>query len=134
VLQNKPANVQNLSITHGFNTLTIVRAREFGKIILRAGAGAVLAHCESTIGNVAFNENDGLLGLGYYLTGPVVMGSVARPLRIFDWFVINTEGTMTVGYANVPVVDGRAKMLHLAIHVNAGPGFRVNGRPVVPKN
>lgn len=133
VLQNRPDNVQWFGITHGFNTLSINRAWEIKKIMLRAGAGTVLAHPESTIDYQVFNDKSGLFKLGYFLTGPVLMASAARPLRIGKGFLINFEGKMTVGYANVPIVDGRAKLLHLAFHLDAGLGFSVRGRTAAAK-
>ena len=128
VLQNCPDNVQWFAITHGFNTLTLDRAWEIKKLILFAGAGAVLAHPESKIDQQVFNDKSGLFKLGYYLTGPVFMTSVARPLKISKGFQINFEGKMTVGYAKVPIVNGTAQLLHLAFHLNAGLGFSVRGR------
>lgn len=132
VLQNLPGNVQRLGITHGFNTLTLNRAWEINKIILRAGAGGVLAHPESTIDKKVFNDKSGLFNLGYYLTGPLFMSSVARPLRISKGFLINLEGKVTAGYARIPIVDGTAKFLHLAFHLNAGLGFSVRGKKTQP--
>ena len=128
VLQNRPDNIERLAITHGFNTLTVNRAREIKKLILRAGAGIVLAHPESSIDNLAFNEKSGLFKLGYYLTGPVLMVSAARPLRICKGFMVNLEGKTTIGYADVPIVNGRAQLLHLAFHLNAGLGLSVRRR------
>lgn len=128
VLQNRPDNVQWLSITHGFNTASINRAWRYQKFIVRTGAGCVLAHPESTIDNMAFNQESGLFKWGYYLTGPVVMTSAARPINVSKWFLINLEGKMTAGYANVPIIHGRAKLLHLAFHLNAGLGFSFRGR------
>ncbi|TSA33542.1 MAG: hypothetical protein D4R64_14005 [Porphyromonadaceae bacterium] len=128
VLQNRPGNVQWFGITHGFNTLTLGRAWEINKVILRAGAGGVLAHPQGTIDNQVFNEKSGLFKLGYYLTGPVFMTSAARPLRIGKGFLINFEGKITVGYANVPIVDGTAQLLHLAFHLHAGLGLSVRSR------
>lgn len=128
VLLNPHDPIQWLSITHGFNTLTVNKAWEKDKLILRLGAGAVLAHPESTIDSLRFNQESGLFNLGYYLTGPVFMASAARPLKPCNNFLVNLECKMTVGYANVPVVDGRASLLHLAFHLNAGLGFSVRGR------
>ncbi|MCX6225650.1 MAG: hypothetical protein NTV01_13020 [Bacteroidia bacterium] len=132
-LRNLPENVQWFSITHGFNTLTLNRAWEIKKVILQVGAGGVLAHPESTIDNQVFNEKSGLFKLGYYLTGPVFMTSVARPLRICNGFLINFEGKITVGYAKVPIVDGTAQLFHLAFHLYAGLGLSVRGKSAVNK-
>jgi hypothetical protein len=127
VLQNRPDHVQWFGITHGFNTLSLNRAWEIRKCILRAGAGAVLAHPESTINQIVFDDHSGLFKLGYYITGPVMMVSAARPVRITNWFLINLEGKMTIGYADVPIVDGRARLLHMAFHLDAGLGGSFRG-------
>ncbi len=122
ILQNRPDAIQWLGITHGFNTLTLNRAWDFSKIRLRMGFGGVLAHPESTVNHLVFNEKSGLFKLGYYLTGPILMTSVARPLRIGKGFLINFEGTITAGLAKVPIADGSANFMHLAFHLHAGLG------------
>ncbi|HBB91725.1 MAG TPA: hypothetical protein DC042_08385 [Bacteroidales bacterium] len=66
--------------------------------------------------------------LGYYLTGPILMTSVARPLRIGKGFWINFEGTITAGLAKVPIADGSASFMHLAFHLHAGLGASVRQR------
>lgn len=128
VLNNQTDYVQWLSITHGFNTLTIGRGWELRKLILRAGTGMVLAHPESRIDGHDFDENAGWFDTGYYLTGPVFMTSLARPLRIGRSFLINLEGKITSGFATIPITDGKAKLIHLAFHLNFGLGFSVRGR------
>lgn len=125
VMVNRPDEIQWFGITHGFNTLTLNRAREIGKVILRYGAGGVLAHPESTVRNLVFNEKSGFFKTGYFLTGPVVMTSVSRPLRIGNSFLINLEGSITAGYARVPVATGSASLMHLAFHLHAGIGGSV---------
>jgi len=127
VLENLTGEVHWFGVTHGFNTLTLNRAWEKGKFLFRAGAGGVLAHPESTIRGQVFNEESGLFKLGYYLTGPLLLGSVARPLRIGTVFRINLEGTLTAGYADVPVTGGRARLLHAAVHLHAGIGVVAGG-------
>ena len=122
VLLNRPDEVQWFGITHGFNTLVLNRAREVGKGVVRYGLGAVLAHPENTVRDKVLNEKAGLLKTGYYLTGPVLMTSVARPLRIGKSFLINMEASVTAGLAQVPVADGTASLMHLAFHLHAGLG------------
>ena len=132
ILKNRPDEVQWFSITHGFNTLTINRAIEMKEIIVRVGVGGVLTHPESTIRHQVLNEKSGLLNLGYYLRGPVFMTSAARPVAFGKSFLINFEGKITAGYAQVPIADGHARVIHLALHLQAGPGGSVKGRKRIP--
>jgi len=128
VMINRPEEIQWFGITHGFNTLTINRAWESGHWVIRAGAGGVLAHPESTIRHQAFNEQSGLFNLGYYLTGPLLLGSVARPVRLFRFLQLNLEGTFTAGYAKVPIAGGTARTIAVAFHLHAGIGVAVGGK------
>jgi hypothetical protein len=134
VLMNRPDEIQRFGITHGFNTLTLNRAREIGKVVLRYGAGGVLAHPESTIRDQVFNEKSGLFKSGYFLTGPIIMTSVSRPLRIGNSLLINLEGSITAGYARLPVASGSASLMHLAFHLHAGIGGSVGAKSAKGKD
>lgn len=123
VLKNLTDEVHWFGMTHGFNTLTINRAWERGKFSFRAGVGGALVHPESTVRGLAFNERSGLFNLGYYLTGPLLLTSAARPVKIGKVLRINLEGTLTAGYAAVPVANGTARTLAVAVHLHAGVGI-----------
>ena len=122
VLKNLTDEVHWFGMTHGFNTLTINHAWERGKFNFRIGAGGALVHPESTVRNQVFDEKSGLFNLGYYLTGPLLLTSVARPVRIGKVLRINLEGTLTAGYAAVPVANGNARTIAVAVHLHAGVG------------
>ncbi|MFH0761300.1 MAG: hypothetical protein V2A67_07330 [Bacteroidota bacterium] len=123
VLRNLTDEVHWFGMTHGFNTLTLNRAWEREKFNFRIGAGGVLVHPESTVRDQALDEKSGLFNLGYYLTGPLLLASAARPLKIGKVLRINLEGTMTAGYASVPVADGTARTIAVAVHLHAGVGL-----------
>ena len=81
-LQNPPPEVQAFQITHGFNFITLNRRWPVYGFGLRAGAGIVLAHPQTTIRGRAFPENGGAFGLGWYVSGPAAQVGLERRIRL----------------------------------------------------
>ncbi|GAA4434380.1 hypothetical protein GCM10023188_25240 [Pontibacter saemangeumensis] len=129
ILENLPPEVQRFSITDGFNLLTLNRLWQARGFAWSVGGGLVITHPESTIRNMTYPENKGILRKGYYISGPTVEAAVAKRYYFADrWFVLG-EGRATASWVQVPVVDGHANVTSAALHFLFGIGFRLNNSP-----
>lgn len=122
-LRNKPPEVQEFSISHGYNLLTINRAWEVKGLIYRAGLGVVITHPETTIRGLPHPEGGGLYD-GYYLSGPTVQGAVEKRFHLWKWFIASLEAKLTATYARIPVENGHADVPNLAVHGLFGIGVQ----------
>ncbi len=122
-LADKPREVDEFAISHGFNLLTVNRVWERGGLVRRAGAGAVVAHPENTIRGKALPEDGGLLGWGYHLSGPTVQAAVEKRFRARGDLFLPIEGKATASFARVPVAEGSADVPYAALHGMAGLGM-----------
>lgn len=121
-LTNNPPEVKKFTITNGYNLLTLNFAYLLKQIILRAGIGVVIAHPESTIRGLKFNERGGTLNDGgYYVAGPTAMFSLGKRFY-FGRFFFHLEGKCTASYADVKIAQGRAHAPNIALHGLAGIG------------
>jgi hypothetical protein len=66
-LVNRPAEVGTFEITYGYNPILLNVVREQRNVALRAGAGIVLTHPETTVRGHRFPETGGVLG--WYVSG-----------------------------------------------------------------
>ncbi len=125
ILNNRPPEVQRFSITDGFNLLTVSRLWQKYGLIWSVGGGAVITHPESTVRGQAFPERGGLLGTGYFLSGPTVEAAVAKRYYVAKrWFVLG-EGRVTASYVRVPIRNGHAQVTNAAVHGLLGVGFQL---------
>jgi hypothetical protein len=122
-LKNRPVGVEEFSVSHGYNLLTVNRAWQRGGLIYRFGAGLVVAHPESRIRGKKIPENRALFNDGYYLAGPTVQTSLGRRIVIHQKLYLALEAKLTVSYARVPVEDGRATVPCAGVHAVFGLGF-----------
>lgn len=122
-LRTLPAEVQRFGVSHGFNTLVLNHGRQIGKYILRAGAGSSLVHGESTIRGMVYPEGPGFDIYGYRLRGVVINLGVARQIKFSKTFFMNAELKMTAAVANIPIVQGHARMHVVVFQFILGPGF-----------
>ncbi len=124
-LKNKPSEVKQFSISHGFNLVSINRGWMYeNSLILRAGLGIVLAHPETQIRGLKWDESDGIFGLGYYISGPTGAISIAKKWVFWNRLILSAEGRFTASYANIPIMNGRAHVSNFAIHSLVGLGYR----------
>jgi hypothetical protein len=123
-LTNTTDEIQHFEITHGFNILTFNRSFEGLPFTLRAGAGLVVAHPESTIRDLSWYDQDGVFGSGYHLTGPALTGGIGKSFRLSSRFFFGLEAQVIAAWAKVPVAEGEAKAPNVAIHGMAGLGYR----------
>ncbi len=121
-LDDKPAGVDAFAASHGYNLLTVNRAWARGGLVRRAGAGAVVAHPANPVRGKALPETGGMLGWGYYLSGPTVQAAVEKRFRVRGDLFFPVEWKATASFARVPVVDGSADVPYAALHGLAGLG------------
>ncbi len=121
-LKNRPPEVQNFSITHGYNLLTVNWARKHKGFISHLGAGVVITHPETTVRKKRYSEKVGLLNRGYYISGPTMQVAVEK--RLYSWkrLFATIEGKLTGSYARIPIHDGSADVPNVVIHGLFGLG------------
>ena len=122
-LANRPEEIELFEITHGYNLITANRTLAVGEVAFRLGAGTVLAHPESTIRGLVFDERQGILGTGWYFSGAAAQAAVAWPYRLSDRWRLNFELKLTGALARVPVATGTADVPNLALHLVIGAGY-----------
>lgn len=122
-LVNPPPEVEDFTISHGFNVLFASHAREVARDTwARAGAGLVIAHPESTVRGRTF-EGGGPLGGGYYPAGPVLVLGAERRFFPAGGLFFSLQGLAMAGWARVPVAGGSATFPDLSVHALGGIGF-----------
>jgi hypothetical protein len=119
-LQNPPAGVDALSISHGFNIVTINRAFEYRGWQMRAGLGPVITHAEARILGTAYDGP-------YEIAGAAVLVGVGRRLELGRHFYLLGEVAATYGYIHAEP-DGAPNLevtiRNPALHAQAGVGYR----------
>lgn len=119
-LENRPPEVERFQITHGFNLITVNRRWSVFGFGLRAGAGIVLAHPETTVRGRAFPENGGAFGLGWYVSGASAQVGLEQRIRLNSRFDAGLEGKFTAAAARAPIAGGYVDIANLALHGLAG--------------
>jgi len=122
-LANKPAEVQRFEISHGYNLFTVNRVWASRKYIFRLGAGVIISHPESTVREQSFNEHQGIMNKGYYISGPTIQAAVGRKFYMNQHVFFAAEGKFTGAYARIPIEDGHATVPNVAIHGLLGLGY-----------
>ncbi len=123
-LDNTTDEIQNLSVSHGYNQLLFNHHMVKPKFTWILGLGAVIGHPESTVRNLTFDEKGGLFNDGYYISGFVLQGAIHYPLINTKHFILPLEGKLTAAYGKIPIVDGYAHIPVIAFHILLGPGLK----------
>ncbi|MFA6147035.1 MAG: hypothetical protein WC899_02370 [bacterium] len=123
-LENKPPEVQEFSISHGYNLLTVNRAWKEKGFIFRGGLGVVITHPETTVRGLSHSQEGGISG-GYYLSGPTIQGAVEKRFHLWRWLIASLEGKLTASYARIPVEGGHADVPDVAVHGLFGLGLDI---------
>jgi hypothetical protein len=129
-LTNPPPEIEKFQVTHGYDMVTAGRAWRLPGVTVRAGAGVVIAHPESTVRGRNGPESGGfspafiglLSGDAYFLTGPCARVSVGRTFggRVF----LAPDLELTAARARVPIADGEATVPNVALHLRLAVGAR----------
>ena len=123
-LKNRPPEITNFQISHGFNMFMYNRAWRRGDYTHRAGAGVVVTHPENTVRGLALDgDRGGDFGGGYYLSGAAAQYALGYSWPIAEDWVFTLEGKATLAWVEVPVVDGDAELWNYALHYIAGFGY-----------
>jgi len=123
-LKNTNNEIQQLSVSHGYNQVFLNHHIQKDKYTWIIGAGAVIGHPESTIRNQTYTEKGGLFNDGYYLAGIALQGAMHYPLINTKYFCLPLEAKMSAGYGTVPIVNGKAHIPVIAFHLLMGPCFK----------
>ena len=122
-LSNPTREVEHFAISHGFNRVTLNRAMDRGDLVWRLGAGVVITHPENTVRGRRFSEEEGILGMGYHLSGPTAMGAIGTRIGRREGPFLTLEGMGTVSWVRVPVADGDAEFAVGGLHGHVGTGY-----------
>lgn len=118
-LANPPAGVSDLSISHGFNILSLARAFRAGDWTYRFGAGPVVTHAEATILGTKYDGP-------YKLSGAALLAGGGRRFYFGRSTFVSLEGMLTAAYAS-PSLPGppnaKLKATNTAIHFLVGLGY-----------
>lgn len=123
-LKNTNDKVKDFSVSHGYNQIYVNRHLIKEKFTWIIGGGIVLGHPESIIRDKEWSETGGLWNRGYYLSGISVHGACYFPLIKRRYFVIPVEAKITLGYGQIPIVDGHANVPIVSINFLTGLGFK----------
>jgi hypothetical protein len=118
-LKNPPPGVANLSVSHGFNIVTLNRVQRSGDWISRFGLGPVITHAEATVNGVQYEGP-------YRLSGAAAIVSGARRYYVQPKLYFSLEGMVSIAYAN-PRLRGtpsaEIEVRNLALHGLLGLGY-----------
>jgi len=122
-LKNLPAEVDRFGISHGYNMVMFNYGTLFRKYIFSAGAGSAFVHGESTVRGKVYPEGPGFDIYGYRLRGLSINLAAARQVKINKTFFVNAELKVNAAVANIPIVDGHARVNIVVFQFIMGPGF-----------
>ena len=123
-LKNTSDDVQDFSVSHGYNHIFINHHWIKDKYTWILGGGIVLGHPESIIRGKYWDEKGGLWNRGYYLAGISTQGAFYFPLVNTKYFVIPLEAKITLGYGHVPIIDGHARVPMISLNLLTGLGLK----------
>jgi hypothetical protein len=118
-LRNRPPAVETLSVSHGFNIVTLNRAFKLDGWLLRVGVGPVIAHPEARVSGSPYDGP-------YEVGGAAAMAGIGRSLALTPKLFLHAELEMTFGYIEVHPEgspDLEVSILNPAAHVQIGLGY-----------
>lgn len=118
-LQNPPAGVAAMSVSHGFNILTVNRAFRNGDWVYRFGAGPVITHAEGIINGIGYDGP-------YKLSGAALLAGGGRRFYLGKSTFLSLEAMATAAYATPKMsgpLNAEIKVTNVALHGLAGIGF-----------
>lgn len=119
ILQDAPPELRRFEISHGYNYVTLNRGWDLGRILLRAGAGAILAHPEGSVRVRPVNpENE------YHWTGPALQVGVEKRFTFRERWLLGIEGKVSAARAVIPIPGGEIDAPNVAVHALVGLGYR----------
>lgn len=122
-LVDAPTEIEQFEISHGFNLLTANYATRAWPIVLRAGLGLVVAHPESVVRGRVWERSSGVFDSGYAVTGPALVAGAGYRWDLSRRWSVVPELFLSVARARVPVADGSASLVNVALHGLIGVRF-----------
>jgi hypothetical protein len=119
-LENRPAGADALSVSHGFNIVTLNRAFELNRSVVRIGLGPVVAHPEARIDGVSYDGP-------YELAGAAGLLGIALPIVLSHHWSLAVEASATFGYVDVHPTGSpelEFSIRNPAVHAQVGVGYR----------
>ena len=120
-LTNPPAGVSDLSVSHGFNILSLNRAYRSGDWTWRFGAGPVITHAEATILGTKYDGP-------YRFSGFGTLAGLGRRFYFGSSTYIALEGALTAAYAKPRLAGppaGELSVTNFAAHALIGVGHEL---------
>ncbi len=118
-LNNPPPGVTSLSISHGFNIVTLNRAIDRNGWILRLGAGPVITHAEAVINGASYDGP-------YEISGAALLAGTGRRFYISRSMFIQIDAAATAAYAE-PRTNGtpalKLSVSNIGVHGMFGLGI-----------
>ena len=82
ILKNNPNEIQNFSISHGYNMLFVNRVFTGKMFSSKVGLGLAITHPENTVRYKELDEKQGIMNWGYYISGPSVQYCIFKKFTI----------------------------------------------------
>lgn len=124
ILANNPTEIEEFTVTHGFNQLWFNYVLICKGFVFRGGAGAVISHPESIIRGKTFNTSSGLWDTGYYVSGITSQLAVQKKIFLGKHLFFSAETKFNAAYTQVKIADGFARLPIVAWHGLIGLGVR----------
>jgi len=122
-LDNTTPEVESFSVSHGWNLVTVNRVWDLDTYLFRFGFGVVLTHPESVIRGKEYDESGGILGLGYFVSGPAVTIGVGRQVDLTKQIFLTFDGRAAFSCARVKIAEGSALAHNIAVIVSVMVGY-----------
>ena len=120
-LANRPPEVQQFEVTHGYNLATLNYARRRpGDWSVRVGLGLTIAHAENVVRGRRNGPIRSLLGGGYQIAGPTAQVAAGYGWALGRHVSLLPELKLTASHARVSVADGWATVPNVALHALVG--------------
>jgi len=126
ILTNKPPEIQEFRVSHGYNYLTINRSMDLDLLILRYGAGIIISHPESTVRNMAYDTGQGFLKRGYHISGVGLQIAAEKRFTIYKDLFFGMEIKAAAAIARVGIAEGHALVPQAGFHGLLGLGYTFN--------
>lgn len=123
-LENKPEEIQQFSISHGYNQLWMNIAKHYFGFCARFGIGTVIAHPENTVRGKELPENSGF-AWGYQMSGFTSQVALQKRFFLSNRLFISLEAKYNMSSVKVDVVNGYGKVPVFAFHGLFGLGIKI---------
>jgi len=116
-LKNTGLSIRRFSVTHGYNLGMLNHTWEIRRILVRVGAGIVVAHPETVIAGIVSEP-------GYELTGPAFQAGIGKRLALSEHFFVVLEGKFTAAIARFRIEGANVNAPNVALHGIFGLGYK----------